>query len=98
MDTHRPPAQEGGDGSTDPQRADVLVGRPEKPASHSAPFNAGGLKGKGSDRLGDRIFGGAARGSGILLLVIMAAIAGFLAYRASIALSKDHGNFITSFD
>jgi phosphate transport system permease protein len=36
------------------------------------------------------------RGAGIFLLVIMAAIAGFLAYRAGIAISKDDANFLTA--
>ncbi|RYJ29687.1 phosphate transport system permease protein PstC [Streptomyces sp. L-9-10] len=49
-------------------------------------------------RAGDKIFSGLSRGSGILLLVIMASIAGFLAYRATIAISKDEGNFLTTFD
>jgi phosphate transport system permease protein len=47
---------------------------------------------------GDKIFSGLSRGSGILLLVLMAAIAGFLTYRAVIAISGDHGNFLTTFD
>ncbi|MFR9800344.1 phosphate ABC transporter permease subunit PstC [Streptomyces sp. MS06] len=49
-------------------------------------------------RLGDRVFSGLSRGSGILLLVIMAAIAAFLTVRAVDAISKDHGNFLTSFE
>ncbi|EST28129.1 phosphate ABC transporter permease subunit PstC [Streptomyces roseochromogenus] len=49
-------------------------------------------------RPGDRVFLGLSRGSGILLLVIMAAIAVFLTYRASLAISKDHGNFLTTFE
>lgn len=53
---------------------------------------------RGATRPGDRIFLGLSRGSGILLLVIMAAIAGFLTYRASLAISKDHGNFLTTFE
>jgi phosphate transport system permease protein len=51
---------------------------------------------RGATRPGDRVFLGLSRGSGIFLLVIMAAIAAFLAYRASIAISKDHGNFLTT--
>jgi phosphate transport system permease protein len=47
-------------------------------------------------RLGDRVFTGASRGSGIFLLVIMAAIAAFLTYRAVHAIAKDHGDFITT--
>jgi phosphate transport system permease protein len=53
---------------------------------------------RGTGRAGDRIFLGLSRGSGILLLVIMAAIAGFLTYRASLAISQDHGNFLTTFE
>ncbi|MFB7736600.1 phosphate ABC transporter permease subunit PstC [Streptomyces sp. NPDC056112] len=53
---------------------------------------------RGASRPGDRIFLGLTRGSGILLLVIMAAIAVFLTYRASLAISKDHGNFLTTFE
>ncbi|MET8678444.1 phosphate ABC transporter permease subunit PstC [Streptomyces sp. NPDC004647] len=54
-------------------------------------------KGKAT-RPGDRIFLGLSRGSGILLLVIMAAIAVFLTYRAYLAVSKDKANFLTAFE
>ncbi|KAB1139818.1 phosphate ABC transporter permease subunit PstC [Streptomyces luteolifulvus] len=53
---------------------------------------------RGSTRPGDRIFLGLSRGSGIFLLVIMAAIAVFLTYRASLAISKDEANFLTAFE
>ncbi|CAL9305704.1 phosphate ABC transporter permease subunit PstC [Streptomyces sp. SudanB182_2057] len=53
---------------------------------------------RGASRPGDRVFLGLSRGSGILLLVIMAAIAVFLTYRASLAISRDHGNFLTTFE
>ncbi|MEE1789195.1 phosphate ABC transporter permease subunit PstC [Streptomyces sp. SP17BM10] len=49
-------------------------------------------------RVGDKIFMNLARGSGILLLVVMAAIAGFLAWRSGLALSKNEGNFLTTFE
>jgi phosphate transport system permease protein len=49
-------------------------------------------------RPGDRIFLALSRGSGILLLVIMAAIAIFLAARTVTAISQDHGNFLTTFE
>jgi phosphate transport system permease protein len=49
-------------------------------------------------RPGDRIFAGLSRGSGILLLVVMAAIAAFLTVRSVDAISKDHGNFLTTFE
>ncbi|KAB1982361.1 phosphate ABC transporter permease subunit PstC [Streptomyces triticiradicis] len=53
---------------------------------------------RGATRAGDRAFLALSRGSGILLLVIMAAIAVFLTYRASLALSKNEGNFLTTFE
>ncbi|MGP4086276.1 phosphate ABC transporter permease subunit PstC [Streptomyces sp. KR55] len=53
---------------------------------------------RGATRPGDRIFLGLSRGSGILLLAIMAAIAGFLTYRAVLAISEDEGNFLTTFE
>lgn len=46
-------------------------------------------------RPGDRIFSGAARGAGISLLAIMAAIAIFLVVKATDALSKNQGSFLT---
>ncbi|MEU8590254.1 phosphate ABC transporter permease subunit PstC [Streptomyces sp. NPDC048664] len=53
---------------------------------------------RGATRPGDRIFLGLSRGSGIFLLVIMAAIAVFLTIRAASAISADHGNFLTTFE
>lgn len=53
---------------------------------------------KSASRPGDRVFLGLSRGSGITLLVIMAAIAGFLTYRAVLAVSKDSTNFFTTFE
>ncbi|GAA2742912.1 phosphate ABC transporter permease subunit PstC [Kitasatospora cinereorecta] len=53
---------------------------------------------RGDSRLGDAVFFNLSRGSGILLLAVMAAIAGFLAYRSGIALSKNQGNFLTTFE
>ncbi len=49
-------------------------------------------------RAGDRIFAAAARGSGILVLAIMAAIAVFLIWKAIPALQKNEANFLTSED
>ncbi|MCM2427083.1 phosphate ABC transporter permease subunit PstC [Streptomyces sp. RKAG337] len=48
--------------------------------------------------MGDRVFSGLARGSGIFLLVVMASIAVFLTIRATHAISQDHANFFTSFE
>ncbi|MFD3650294.1 phosphate ABC transporter permease subunit PstC [Streptomyces cyaneofuscatus] len=53
---------------------------------------------RGKARPGDRIFLGLAKGSGVTLLVIMAAIAAFLSYRAVLAISKDEANFLTTFE
>ncbi|GAA2706808.1 MULTISPECIES: phosphate ABC transporter permease subunit PstC [Streptomyces] len=53
---------------------------------------------KAATRPGDRIFLALSRGSGILLLVIMAAIAVFLTVRATNALSHNKGNFFTTFE
>ncbi|MFC8723091.1 phosphate ABC transporter permease subunit PstC [Kitasatospora sp. NPDC057198] len=53
---------------------------------------------RGDSRRGDSVFFNLSRGSGVLLLVIMAAIAGFLAYRSALALGKNEGNFLTTFE
>ncbi|MBB5940113.1 phosphate ABC transporter permease subunit PstC [Streptomyces zagrosensis] len=49
-------------------------------------------------RPGDRIFLAFSRGSGIALLVVMAAIAIFLTVRATRALTKNEGSFLTTFE
>jgi phosphate transport system permease protein len=60
----------------------------------------GALGGRGrkvsTGRLGDRVFGFAARASSVLLLLIIAAIAVFLIAKAIPALKADKANFITS--
>ncbi|MFF3347215.1 phosphate ABC transporter permease subunit PstC [Streptomyces sp. NPDC002779] len=66
---------------------------PPQPSEAELKRNA-----RGATRPGDRIFLGLARGSGIFLLVIMAAIAVFLTWRAAVAISKDEGNFLTTFE
>jgi len=63
-----------------------------------APPPSEHMSARGATRPGDRIFLGLSRGSGIFLLVVMAAIAAFLTYRASLAISKDHTNFLTTFE
>ncbi|WP_443089425.1 phosphate ABC transporter permease subunit PstC [Yinghuangia sp. ASG 101] len=57
--------------------------------------DAGPPGGKSTVRFGDRMFSGASRGAGILLLVIMAAIAVFLITEALDALGDNDGNFLT---
>lgn len=50
----------------------------------------------GTGRAGDRIFAGAARGSGIAVLAIVAAIGAFLVWKAVPALRENEANFLTS--
>lgn len=63
---------------------------PQDPAAEGGP--------KAVQRPGDRIFLGMSKGSGIVLLAIMAAIAVFLSWRAVLALSENEGNFLTTFE
>ncbi|OIK01098.1 phosphate ABC transporter permease subunit PstC [Streptomyces colonosanans] len=78
---------------------DITTRNTQAPPPAPRPSAAGRKRTSHSaTRPGDRIFLGLSRGAGILLLVIMAAIAVFLAYRASLAISKDHGNFLTTFE
>ncbi|MER5493772.1 phosphate ABC transporter permease subunit PstC [Streptomyces sp. LE64] len=70
---------------------------PPPPAPSTAAVD-GGRAARGATRPGDRIFLGLTRGSGILLLAVMAAIAGFLTYRAALVLTKNEGNFFTTFE
>ncbi|APE22924.1 MULTISPECIES: phosphate ABC transporter permease subunit PstC [Streptomyces] len=64
----------------------------------TTPDIQGSRSAKSATRPGDRVFSGLSRGSGITLLVIMAAIAGFLTYRAVLAISDDSANFFTTFE
>ncbi|WP_370152599.1 phosphate ABC transporter permease subunit PstC [Streptacidiphilus sp. EB129] len=85
------------DGQPDPpspekRPTETLSGTPGKNGSRNATRAAG----KAKTRLGDTVFFNLSRGSGILLLVIMAAIAVFLCYRSWNALSVNHGNFLTT--
>ncbi|MFJ8827410.1 phosphate ABC transporter permease subunit PstC [Streptomyces sp. NPDC102467] len=78
---------------------DIATQPPAPPAPADRPTPAQQKRAeRGATRPGDRIFLGLSRGSGILLLVIMAAIAVFLTYRASLVLSKNEGNFLTTFE
>jgi phosphate ABC transporter permease protein PstC len=71
-----------------PTTADVQDESPRGEAPSGLTAKAG---------LGDRIFGGSARGAAAFILVLMAAIAGFLIYQAVTAISADKVNFLTSF-
>ncbi|WP_101254566.1 phosphate ABC transporter permease subunit PstC [Streptomyces barkulensis] len=71
------------------------------PTASAAPQNPPPKAPSGKDsatRPGDRIFLGLSRGSGIALLVIMAAIAVFLTWRTLVALAENEGNFLTTFE
>ncbi|RMI36974.1 phosphate ABC transporter permease subunit PstC [Streptomyces triticirhizae] len=62
-----------------------------------APAPAPRASNRSTTRLGDRVFSNLSKGSGIALLVIMAAIAVFLAIRAVVAIRANDGNFLTTF-
>lgn len=64
------------------------------PPAPAAPSEVSGK----AVRPGDRVFLGLSRGSGITLLVIMAAIAAFLTYRSVLAIQGDTANFFTTFE
>ncbi|MFH8794748.1 phosphate ABC transporter permease subunit PstC [Streptomyces sp. NPDC017941] len=72
---------------------------PRPPATDAEPATAEQKRAaRGATRPGDRVFLALSRGSGIALLVTMAAIAAFLAYRASKALADNEGDFFTTFE
>lgn len=54
--------------------------------------------GASTGRLGDRLFGGAARGAGLLVIVLVVLIATFLLSQAVPAIAHDKANFLTSTD
>ncbi|MEV8534758.1 phosphate ABC transporter permease subunit PstC [Streptomyces sp. NPDC051211] len=73
---------------------DIATRSKEPSPPPAVPLDSPARRGPG--RAGDKIFLGLSRGSGITLLVIMAAIAAFLTYRTVLAISKDEGNFLTT--
>ncbi|WP_328495064.1 phosphate ABC transporter permease subunit PstC [Streptomyces sp. NBC_00414] len=78
---------------------DISTKNSEAPPPLSPPSDAEQKRAaRGATRPGDRVFLGLSRGSGIFLLVIMAAIAVFLSYRSVLAISKDESNFLTTFE
>jgi phosphate transport system permease protein len=50
----------------------------------------------GTGRLGDRIFGGMAKGAGLLVVALVTLVGVFLLWQAIPALKNDHVNFLTS--
>jgi phosphate transport system permease protein len=52
--------------------------------------------GAGTGRLGDRLFGGAARGAGLLVIALVSLVGAFLLVQAIPAIANDKVNFLTS--
>ena len=52
--------------------------------------------GAGTGRLGDRIFGGAAKGAGLLVIALVTLVGAFLLWQALPAIANDKVNFLTS--
>ncbi|MER5949758.1 phosphate ABC transporter permease subunit PstC [Streptomyces sp. NPDC001904] len=78
---------------------DITTQPPAPPAPTDRPTTGQAKRAaRGATRPGDRIFLGLSRGAGILLLVVMAAIAVFLTYRAALVLPDNNGNFLTTFE
>lgn len=50
----------------------------------------------GSNRVGDRLFGGVARGSGLVVIALVTLIGVFLLWQAIPALARNEANFLTS--
>src|SRR5690606_11382856 len=72
---------------------DTTTQKPAAPPTPGPSAPAGPPPVRGATRPGDRIYLGLARGSGIFVLVVMAAIAAFLTYRASKAIGENEANF-----
>ncbi|MEU6846937.1 phosphate ABC transporter permease subunit PstC [Streptomyces sp. NPDC046716] len=78
---------------------DITTQPPAPPAPTDRPTTGQAKRAaRGATRPGDRVFLGLSRGAGILLLVVMAAIAVFLTYRAALVLPDNDGNFLTTFE
>jgi phosphate transport system permease protein len=88
-----------GDGQR-PEHDSVTSGRHRTAgAPDSSPdFTAAGLAAARSTRRGDAVFRGLSSSAGVTVLVIMAAIAGFLIYQAVPALQANDANFFTTKD
>ena len=73
----------------------------QHPTAHDAPAPVTTPRRRaahGAVHTGDRIFLSLSRGSGVLLLLVMVAVAVFLGYRAAAVLGENHGNFLTTFE
>ena len=66
----------------------------ETPGPHgSAPLSGDGA---GTGRLGDRLFGGAAKGAGLIVIALVTLVGVFLLWQAIPALARNDANFLTS--
>jgi phosphate transport system permease protein len=65
----------------------------KKPPPSGTPLGGGGA---GTGRLGDRLFGGAARGAGLFVVGLVTLIGVFLLWQAVPALARNEANFLTS--
>ncbi len=66
----------------------------ETPGPHGgAPLTGDGA---GTGRLGDRLFGGAAKGAGVLVIALVTLVGVFLLWQAIPAIANDKANFLTS--
>src|SRR5437879_11549277 len=76
--------------------AQTNQGRPTatKPAPRRGTTGPSDFTGSGTRR-GDAVFGGLVRASAWFLLLLMGAIAAFLVFRATGALSANHANVLT---
>ncbi|WP_128432342.1 phosphate ABC transporter permease subunit PstC [Streptomyces cyaneus] len=77
---------------------DISTPKAPAPPTPEPPTTEQKRAARGATRPGDRIFLALSRGSGIFLLVVMAAIAVFLSLRAFNAISEDEANFFTTFE
>ncbi|MFJ6217234.1 phosphate ABC transporter permease subunit PstC [Streptomyces sp. NPDC092296] len=92
MDTPAPTVpQDRDDGPDDDTPLDLLTAGSDATAPARTRRRSG-------NRIGDTLFLAASRGSGILLLAIMAAIAVFLGWQAAKSIGANHGNFFTTFE
>ena len=66
----------------------------ETPGPSTGSPLGGGAAGTG--RVGDRLFGGVARGAGLLVIALVSLIGAFLLWQAIPALARNEANFLTS--
>ncbi|MCW2569336.1 MAG: phosphate transporter permease subunit PstC, partial [Mycobacterium sp.] len=87
------PAALDGHAVTRPPRVTPPRVTPPRPRTPLPPDADGGIAGARSTRRGDAVFRGLSTSAGVTVLVIMAAIAGFLIYESVPALRANDANF-----